>query len=138
MQHRLTRTCLFRLYRILHKMPHNRWRYVDNYCAPGFRKYLFNGIFGFSGRIPVLSLGLGICHGSRSQKTCSCHCGCHYFFYFRNISQNFNREHLSGIQNASMIPKNDCASRAAPPIRPPSTSGFAKSSLALVGLQLPP
>ena len=41
-------------------------------------------------------------------------------------------------QNAFTMPMNDAASRAAPPISPPSTSGFANSWGALEGLQLPP
>ena len=36
------------------------------------------------------------------------------------------------------MPIKEGASSAAPPIRPPSTLGFAKSSAALDGLQLPP
>ena len=40
--------------------------------------------------------------------------------------------------HASIMPLKSAAFNAAPPIRPPSTSGFAKSSLAFVGLQLPP
>lgn len=41
-------------------------------------------------------------------------------------------------QNAFTMPMKEAASRAAPPIRPPSTSGLAKSWGALEGLQLPP
>ena len=39
---------------------------------------------------------------------------------------------------ASMIPLKSAAFKAAPPIKPPSTSTFEKISLALEGLQLPP
>ena len=39
---------------------------------------------------------------------------------------------------ASMMPLKPAAFREAPPIKPPSMSGFAKSSGALLGLQLPP
>lgn len=39
---------------------------------------------------------------------------------------------------ASMIPLKSAAFKEAPPIRPPSMSGFAKSSGALLALQLPP
>lgn len=40
--------------------------------------------------------------------------------------------------NAVTMPMNDSASSEAPPIRPPSTLGFAKRALAFEGLQLPP
>ena len=39
---------------------------------------------------------------------------------------------------ASMMPLKSAAFSEAPPIRPPSMSGLAKSSRALLGLQLPP
>lgn len=40
--------------------------------------------------------------------------------------------------NASMMPLKSAAFKAAPPIKPPSTSGLANNSLAFEGLQLPP
>ncbi len=39
---------------------------------------------------------------------------------------------------ASTMPMKSAAASEAPPIRPPSTSGFANKALAFEGLQLPP
>lgn len=44
----------------------------------------------------------------------------------------------AGNQYDCAMAMKSAAFRAAPPIRPPSMSGHAKSSLALEGLQLPP
>ena len=56
----------------------------------------------------------------------------------RYISDLVREYILYMYQNALTIPMKELASRAAPPMRPPSTSGLAKSWAALVGLQLPP
>jgi hypothetical protein len=45
---------------------------------------------------------------------------------------------LTKSQNESTICKKSFAFKAAPPIKPPSTSGLENSSRAFAGLQLPP
>ncbi len=45
---------------------------------------------------------------------------------------------LNYYQNASIIGRNLSTPKDAPPIKPPSTSGFENNSFALEALQLPP
>ena len=58
------------------------------------------------------------------------------FAYLR--SESSYRNNQSHDYRAAMIAQKSAAFKLAPPIKPPSTSGFAKSSAAFFALQLPP
>jgi len=59
-------------------------------------------------------------------------------FFYRIFSYTVPNKGNGLPQNESIIALKSATFNAAPPIKPPSTSGFAKSSFAFVGLQLPP